>query len=377
MEIEEFRLERIQSLYENEVELNLSDSGVHPFDLHTLLTPEEIEALLSVELGYGWTHGRPDLRQAIAALHPDRGPDEVLVTSGGVEANFLLVMSLVEPGDRVVMVTPNYLQMAGWARAAGADVVEVPLDANHGWRLDREALAEAMTPATRLVSVCTPNNPTGVQLAEDDRDWLIAEVERRGIWLHADEVYRGSELDGPEPPSVADLSPRAIITNSTSKALALPGLRIGWLVGPAEIVYRAWQRKDYTSITTAALSEAIAVTVLAPERRARILERSRDWLRANRALLARWVDATPGVHCALPTAGGMAFIGYDAAITSDDLATRLREREDVLVVPGSCYGIEQYFRVGIGAPPEVLEAGLARVAGLLAELSGREATDVG
>jgi aspartate/methionine/tyrosine aminotransferase len=368
VEIEEFRLERLQSLYENEVELNLSDSGVHPFDLRTLLDGEAREALLDVELGYGHTHGAPGLRRAIAGLYDDRDEDEILVTTGGVEANFLLVMTLVEPGDRIVVVTPNYLQISGWARAAGADVVEVPLDAERGWALDREALAAAMTPSTRLVTVCTPNNPTGTMLSEDDRAWLVGRVEALGAWLHADEVYAGSELDGDTPPSIADLTPRAIVTNSLSKAMALPGLRIGWLCGPRETIYAAWQRKDYTSITTSALSEAIAELALAPARRSAILERSRDWLRANRATLADWIAANPGFRCELPVAGGMALVAYDAPIGSDDLATCLREADGVLVVPGSCYGIEGHFRVGIGAPPAVLSAGLERIARRIAAL---------
>lgn len=366
MRIEEFGLERMQSLHENLVELNLSDSGVHPFDLRTLLTPAELEALLDVELGYGWTNGSVELRETIAALHPRRGADEVIVTNGGAEANFLLVMTLVEPGDEVVVVTPNYLQISGWARAAGARVIEVPLDAGNGWRLDRARLEAALSPATRLVTVCDPNNPTGAMLPDDDRLHLVELAGQHGFWLHADEVYRGTELDGQERPSFADLSPRALVTNSLSKAMALPGLRIGWLVGPAPELYAAWQRKDYTSITTSALSETIATLVLQPERRARILARSRDWLRANRSLLADWLAANPRFRCALPQAGGMAFLGYDLPIDSGQFSQALRTDCDLLVVPGDCYGLERHLRIGIGAPPEVLEAGLRRISGFVA-----------
>lgn len=339
---------------------------MHPFDLRTLLHADEIEGLLDLELGYGWTNGGVALREAIAGLYANRSADEILVTNGGAEANFLLVMTLIGPRDGVVVITPNYLQISGWARAVGADVAEVPLDAA-GWRLDRTALEAAITPATRLVTLCNPNNPTGAMLSDADRDHLVALAEQHGFWLHVDEVYKGSELDATEPPSFADLSPRAIVTYSLSKAMALPGLRIGWLCGPAEQIYAAWQRKDYTSITTATLSEAIALRVLEPSRRERILARSRDWLRGNRALLADWLAANPRFSCALPEAGGMAFIAYDMEIPSARLADELRAACNLLVVPGDCYGLEGHIRVGIGAPPEVLMEGLKRIGAFVSE----------
>jgi aspartate/methionine/tyrosine aminotransferase len=379
MDIEEFALERIQSLYENEVELNLSDSGVHPYDevelnlsdsgvhpydLRTLLSAEELDALLDVELGYGHTHGSPELRRAIAALYADRSEDEVLVTTGGVEANFLLVMTLVAPGEKVVVVTPNYLQIAGWARAAGGDVREVPLRADAGWSLDRAALDAVLAGGARLVTLCVPNNPTGTVLDADDRAWLVARAAEAGAWLHVDEVYAGSDMDGEAPPSWADDGDHVLVTNSLSKTMALPGLRLGWLVGPAAEIYRAWQRKDYTSITTSALSEAIAELVLEPGRRAAIQARSRDWLRANRDLLADWVAERDDFSFTVPTAGGMAFIGCDVPVTTDEFAELLRAGASVLVVPGSCYGLEGHIRIGIGAPPAVLRAGLERIGAL-------------
>ena len=125
MKIEEFSLERIQSLYENTVEFNLSDSGVHPYSLNGLLDEGQRNALLDVELGYGWTNGAVELREAVARLYRGRTSDEVIVTNGSAEANFLMVMSLLEPGDEIVVFVPNYLQIWGWARAIGVTVKEV------------------------------------------------------------------------------------------------------------------------------------------------------------------------------------------------------------------------------------------------------------
>jgi DNA-binding transcriptional MocR family regulator len=229
MKIEEFTLERIQSLYENTVEYNLSDSGVHPYSLRELLTPEQQNQLLNVELGYGWTNGRVELRQAIAGLHPNRTADEVIVTNGSAEANFLLVMSLLEPGDELVVFVPNYLQIWGWARAIGVTVKEVVLREELGWTPDLDDVRKAVSARTKMMTICNPNNPTGSVLSRETMDGLVAIAREHGIYLHADEVYKGAELDQDEPPSFADLYEKAIITSGLSKAMALPGLRIGWL----------------------------------------------------------------------------------------------------------------------------------------------------
>ena len=134
MKVEEFTLERIQSLYENTVELNLSDSGVHPMSLNDLLSDAEMREVQALELGYGWTNGAVTLRETIAALYERRTPDEIIVTNGSAEANFLLVMLLLNPGDEIVVFTPNYLQIWGWARALGVNAIAVQHDGEADWQ---------------------------------------------------------------------------------------------------------------------------------------------------------------------------------------------------------------------------------------------------
>jgi aspartate/methionine/tyrosine aminotransferase len=125
----------------------------------------------------------------------------VLVTVGAAEANSLVVQLLVGAGDRVAVMTPGYQQVRGLAANAGAHVVDLPLRQDRGWRPDLDALDGAVRPGTALVSVNTPNNPTGTVLTDAELDAVVAAAERSGAWLHSDEVYRGSELDGPEAPS--------------------------------------------------------------------------------------------------------------------------------------------------------------------------------
>jgi len=373
MKIEEFSLERIQSLYENIVPLNLSDSGVHPMSIRELLSPAEIEELMGLELGYGWTNGEVSLRETIAGLYQDRGADDVIVTNGSAEANFLMVMSLLNPGDEIVVFTPNYLQILGWARAIGVDVRTVAHDANADWEADIEKLRETVSAKTRLITICNPNNPTGATLSTEAMQALVDIAREHDIYLHADEVYKGSELNADEPPSVVDLYEKAIATNGLSKAMALPGLRIGWLAGPAEEIYAAWQSKDYTSITTSTVSEYIAERVLQPELRQTVLNRSKSILRENLALLTAWVDANSDfVSLIPPKAGGMAFVRYNRDINSTKLAHTLRTDCGVFILPGDVYGIDGYFRVGIGAPKSHLEPGLQKIGEYFASAAFRD-----
>lgn len=373
MKIEEFTLERIQSLYENVVPLNLSDSGVHPMAIRDLLNESEIEELLQLELGYGWTNGEVSLRSTIADLYQDRGPDDVIVTNGSAEANFLMVMSLLDPGDEIIVFTPNYLQIFGWAKAIGVDVKTVQHDENADWAADIDALRQTVSAKTRLITICNPNNPTGATLSPEMLQALVDIARENDCYLHADEVYKGSELDAEEGPSVADLYEKAIATNGLSKAMALPGLRIGWLVGPAEEIYSAWQSKDYTSITTSTVSEYVAERVLQPELRQKVLNRSKHILNENLALLIEWVDANKEfVSLIPPKAGGMAFIRYNRDINSTELAHTLRNDKGVLILPGDVYGLDGYFRVGIGAPKSHLEPGLEKIGEYFASAEFRD-----
>lgn len=363
MELIEFTLERIQSLYENTVQHNLSDSGVHPYTLRELLTPDEIEQMLDVEVGYGWTNGSEELRDTIANLYAGRDRDDVIVTNGSAEANFLMVLSLLNPGDEILVVVPNYLQIWGWAKSLGVIVKDVPLSEEEGWLPDFDALTNAISPNTKMITICNPNNPTGSVLPTEAMRSLVAFAEKHDLYLHADEVYRGSELNGIESQSFADLYAKSIVTCGLSKAMALPGLRIGWLIGPKDLIYRCWQWKDYSSITTSSASEYVADIVLKPTKRAEILNRSRKILNENVASLGKWIKSNDDLFsCTLPQAGGMAFVKYNMPINSTELVHKLREDRSIMLLPGDVYGMDGYIRLGVGAPKDHIETGLKHLA---------------
>ncbi len=198
MKVEQFVMERFQSEWENLVAHNLSESGVHPMSLGELLDPAEWDGLLQRRLCYVQTNGTPALREAIAALYPGATPDSIVVTNGTAEANYAVTWRLVEPGDEIVMMLPNYMQIWGVARGLGATVVEWRLREERAWAPDVDELDALVTDRTRMIAICNPNNPTGSILDEAAMRAIVKVASRHGTWILSDEVYRGAELDGRE-----------------------------------------------------------------------------------------------------------------------------------------------------------------------------------
>src|SRR4029078_4077310 len=172
MKFEPFALERWQSIWENRVAWNLSESGVHPLRVEEVAVNEaDRQALLTQELGYTQTNGTPELREAIASMYPGASLDHIEVTNGGSEANCIALWHLIEPGDEVVMMMPNYLQIRGIGRALGARILPWSLIEDQArWRPDLDALERLVTTRTKLVVICNPNNPTGARLTSGELD---------------------------------------------------------------------------------------------------------------------------------------------------------------------------------------------------------------
>src|SRR5271168_1267374 len=224
MQIEPFELERWQSVWENKVELNISESGVHPLTTAELVPdPEQLRKILDVQQLYPQTNGSEELRGRIAELYPGASAENVLVTCGGSEANFVSAWSLIAPGDEVVF-----------------------------------------TLKTRLVAICNPNNPTGAVLSAKEREAIVAAAAKVGAWILADEVYRGAEFDGVMTPSFWGGYDRILCTAGLSKAYGLPGLRTGWVIGAPKMVERLWGYHDYTSIGPTMLTDRLASVALEP-----------------------------------------------------------------------------------------------------------------
>ncbi len=366
MKIQPFEMERLQSEWENRVAHNLSESGVHPMSVEELLSPAEREELLRLRLVYIQSNGTQALRTAIAGLYPGATADNVVVTNGSAEANFICAWRVVEPGDEVVMVLPNYGQLLGLFGGFGAKVVPVSLREDRAWGLDPGELARACNSRTKLIVVCNPNNPTGAILSDAERRGIVDAAAHHGSWILADEVYRGAEREGPETPSFFGSYDRVLATCGMSKAYGLPGLRIGWIVAPSGSTWELWGRKDYTSISPGALSDYMAQKALVPATRARILERTRGILRENYAVLEAWTaKRRDAFRMVAPRAGAIGYLRYLWKLNSTELVLRLRDEQSVLIVPGDHFGMDGFLRVGYGNEPHDLTGGLKRIDAIL------------
>lgn len=369
MKLEHFKMERMQSTWENVVEYNLSESGVHPLTLRELLSPDELREVQGIGLGYSQSNGTPELRERIAGLYPGASPDHVLATNGSSEANYLLIWSKIEPGDEVVFMMPNYMQMGGLVRSFGAVLKPLWLRESLGWAPDLDELKGVATSKTKLIIITNPNNPTGAVLGEEAMSAIVQAASKVGAWIVADEIYQGAERVGPMTPSFWGRYERTAIVNGLSKAYGLPGLRIGWIVGPKEFIAKTWPYHDYTTISPGILSDRFARIALSPAIREKILERTRRIIKGNFSLLESWLIKQAGLFSLVPPrAGAIAFARYSLKTNSTDLVNRLIREKNTLIVPGDHFEMDHYLRFGFGSEPEYLEKGLARIEELLAEL---------
>jgi len=356
------------------VKFNLSESSVHPMSTRELAPePGFLERLMETPLIYNQSNGTDELRATIAALYPGATLDDVEVTNGGSEANFVSIYSTLEPGDEVVIILPNYQQIWGMIRSFGMAVKEVHLREELNWAPDLAEIEAAVSPRTRMIAVCNPNNPTGAILTGAEMDAIARIAERSGAWLLCDEIYQGSERDGRTTPTFWGKYDKVIITNGLSKAYGLPGLRIGWIVAPKDLIAKMWSYHDYTTIAPNTLSDCLAQVALSPEGRTRCLERTRNICRKNFPLFQSWMNSQGSLFRMVePRAGAIAYVRYNLAVNSSLIVDRLLKEKSVLVVPGDHFGMDRYLRIGYGPQPEYLQQGLELIREIIADLKGKE-----
>lgn len=381
MKVETFALERWMSNWETKVEYDIAESGIYPMttnEILDLLPAGEREAalaeLLDLRLGYTEARGTEALRTILAGTYHDTNADEILVTTGAIEANYLLLNTLLDAGDHVVAIYPAYQQLYAVAQAIDCDVSLWELRAENGFRYDIDELERLVTPKTKLIVVNTPHNPTGAILSPAELQRVYDIAGSAGAWLLCDEAYRWLDLPGGEPMAkpIRDHGVRGISVGTLSKPFGLPGLRIGWIAGPEEIVRAAWGARDYISLSPGKLNDKLAQ--IAVSNRNAIIARNHAIVERNMAVATEWfAEHADLVTWTPPRAGLLALMKYDLDVPSKDLSDRLAGEYSVMLAPGSAFGFEHHLRIGIGQTPEIFAEGLARTALCLEEIrnSGR------
>jgi aspartate/methionine/tyrosine aminotransferase len=368
MKVDEFLVERWMNEYEHNVKYNLAETCVDPFTLAEFLDfvgkPDFFEEFQHKQLTYGYIEGNPSLRKGIANLYVDVNPDNVLVTGGAIEANFNSFYSLIEQGDTIISVAPTYQQLYSVPKGFGANVKILDLKPENDWLPDLEQLKEHIDSKTKMIVLNNPNNPCGSLI---DEPTLRAICEIAGsveAYIHSDEAYRGLYIDPQDKvPSVVDIYDKGIAVGSFSKPFSLTGLRLGWITSNEETVHEFMLRRDYTTISKSMLVEALASEAMPHV--GRILERSNRIVCENWKILDRWIGKEPLLEWVRPTAGSVAFMEHHLPMKASEVCLNLIKEKSTLMVPGDCFNLPRYLRIGYGNNTELLMEGLEQVSEFL------------
>jgi aspartate/methionine/tyrosine aminotransferase len=375
MKIDKFEMMRMQCLYEKEVEFDLSETTVRPLRVSEILDGVyDVERFIDSELWYPESGGSPLFRERISQFYMDCQPENITVSNGGSEANYLALWTLLEPGGRLACMIPNYMQAWGLGRAY-ADGVDTFLlvkrkeAGQYRWALDVESLKRAVTPKTNVILVTNPNNPTGMVLTAAEMDAIVDIASKAGAWLLADEIYRGTEIQGRTTPSFWGRYEKVVITSGLSKAFGLGGLRIGWVVAPQKLTEELRIRLDYLTVTPTLLSDYLGRIVMEPERRESILARARRIISKNLPPIEDWFLKRDDLFTFIrPDAGAFVYCEYKLPINSTELVNRLRTEQSVLLTAGDQHGLDKGIRTGFGYDVKKTLKGLGRAETLMRSL---------
>lgn len=363
MNIKTFAVERWMNTYENDAVYNLAETDAKPFTLDELLSlgnkAQLLDDLLQVKISYNQTTGSDALKQVISDFYEDTTPDNILVTTGAIEADFLVINSLVQAGDTVVVQFPAYQTLYSTAEARGANVKYWKMKLDKNYLPDIDDLKSLIDEKTKLVVLNIPNNPTGAVISEAQLKTILSWAEEQDFWVLCDEVYHDFALNpGIIPPYGRSLSKKAISIGSMSKAYGLSGLRLGWIAGPQELVNKCWCWKDYTSISNSPINDFLATFAL--KNVDKVMERNLDLARCNLEFLAKWLEEHEHwFDYVLPKAGVLIFPKLkNINMTTEELCKRLYEKYKLLMVPGECFEMPGYLRIGFGNDSKMFKTGL-------------------
>ena len=365
MKIDGFQVERWLDTYETRAQYELAETDAKPFTIEELnqLNPEDnlLQNITKLKIGYNHTMGSESLRNKIADLYgPETTLENILVTTGAIEADFLLSNVLVNPGDKVVALWPAYQALYSTAEACGAQLELWKLSPENNFQPDLEKLASIIDKKTKLLVLNIPNNPTGAVINEQQLKTILQWAEENEYYVLCDEVYHELIFKaGIVPPYGRSLSKRAISVGSMSKAYGLSGLRLGWIAGPESIIEECWAYKDYTSISNSPVSDYLAQFAL--DNFKQISKRNHGIITTNRETLLQWFEEhNQYFDYYLPDAGVLCFPKIkNISISSRELALDLFNKKSLLVVPGECFDMPGFLRIGFGGENAKLKTSLS------------------
>lgn len=334
---------------------------------------------------YSPAKGLPALREAIAAKTlRDSGyevsPDDVIVTNGGKQAVYEAFAALVDPGDEVILPAPYWVTYPECVRLAGGVPVEVFAGAEQGYKVSVEQLEAVRTPRTKVLLVCSPSNPTGAVYTPDELTAIGQWALEHGIWVITDEIYEHLLYDGAQPAHIVQLVPelaeQTLVLNGVAKTYAMTGWRVGWLIGPSDVVKAATNLQSHLSSNVANVSQRAALAAVAGDLTA--VEQMREAFDRRRRLMVELLSGIEGLTVPTPQGAFYAYPSVEGLIgkslrgtvidSSITLASTILDEADVALVPGEAFGRSGFLRLSYATGDDAIREGIGRVASLLAEV---------
>ena len=363
MKIDNFKVEDWFNKYEKSAKYDMADTCVEPFTLReffNIVGDEELhyEYLMNKKLNYGDIQGSERLKTAIKSLYKNININNITVTHGGIGANQLVMLSLIEPDDKVVSILPAYQQHYSIPKSLGADVRYVFLKEHNNWLPELNELRAVTDKNTKLICMTNPNNPTGSVMPDEYLNEIINIARENEAYILCDEVYRGQEHNGIVSKSIADIYEKGISTGSMSKLFSLAGLRLGWIVAPDDVIPEIIKQREYNTISVGIIDDYISAVAI--ENKNKIMSRNLRKILDGKQILSNWIDREKHISWVEPNGGTTALLRYDIDMPSVELCEKLLNETGVLFLPASTLEMEGYLRVGYCGDLIKLQAGLKK-----------------
>jgi aspartate aminotransferase len=343
-------------------------------------------ALATGPYGYTQVAGLPALRDAICARSfarrgVEHTPDQVVVSAGAKYTLFQLAQVLVEEGDEVIIPTPSWVSYADQVRLCGGTPVFVPTSANDGFLPTAEALEAVMTPRTKALILCSPNNPTGATFSRPQLQALAELLRRKSLWVILDEIYAELFYDADAAPSLLqvaeDLREQVVIVDGVSKTYAMTGFRVGWMLAPTKLARACEKLQSQSTTSIATVAQLASLAALTSDQSS--VPPMRAAYRTRRDRMLAGLRALPGVQCQTPSGAFYIFadvsawlgrrVGSQLLVTDTDVAEWLLNEARVATVPGSAFGGPGHLRLSYAASLEDIETALQRIGRAVARLA--------
>ena len=361
MQIDNFKVEDWFNKYEKLAAYDMADTCVESLSLDELFRitgnkEKYLSQILEKKLNYGDIQGSERLHNSIREFYNKNTTHDLTITHGAIGANNLVLQTLIEKGDKVVVIAPIYQQHYSIPKSIGANVKMVFLQEENNWLPDIDELSSVVGRDTKLICMNNPNNPTGAVIPDEMMKKIVEIARVRGTYILCDEVYRGLEHNGEISTSIIELYDRGISTGSMSKVFSLAGLRLGWIFAPREVMDKIIVHREYNTISVSAVDDYLST--LALENREKIIGRNISKIIEGKRILSEWIETEPHISRVEPKGGTTCLLKYDFDISSVELCEKLLSDKGVLFLPASTLEMEGYLRAGYCSDLTKLERGL-------------------